>query len=1146
MTATSFGTATTPPLDLLADFRAWAVPKPPPADGKPQRRRRHFGPDGRLTAAPVDVGPAVTDGTDLADYSDPGDYSDGIGRRPGRDGAGATRVSWALIFDTETTVDAAQQLNFGAYRLVFRHWDGRTYVLEEGLFYSDNLPERDPEGYRALVDYVAAHPDADVTPGGVRIGSGRHMCRPLLNLTSRRDWVEGVLWRALDLGAVIVGFNLPFDLSRIAVGAGPGTGEHYGAFSLKVWELEGYRPRFIIRNLDSRKSLISAGSLTRNPSKSYNPRFLDLRTLTAAITDRGFSLESACKHWEVEHGKTKPAGHGTITDDYVAYCRRDVQASAELLDKVLVDFESYRIPRLGADRALSGASLAKATLKGLGVVPPMVRNSEFPVEILGASMESFYGGRSEVRTRRVHAPAQAHDFTSMYPTVNTLTGLWGLLTADTITADDATDDVRDLLDRVTVEDCYRPETWREFVGVAQILADRDTLPVRAAFAPGMSPVIGLQQVHSDRPTWYTIADLVASKILTGRVPTIIRAVRFVGHGTADTLTPSQLGTLTVDPAEGDLFRSVIELRKSSADPSTQSFLKLFANSGSYGIFSEFVAKPHAETDRRVIDVTTGADSFESSQTTTEEPGAWCFPPIAATITGSARLMLALLERAVVDAGGWWVFCDTDSMAVIVDDAGSLIPCPGGPNRDVSGRECVRALTHAQTAAIRERFDTMLNPYDRRIVPHLLKHEYSGTVYAVSAKRYATYRLDDNGKVAHVVGTDGKVIDLGKQHGVGYLLSPDIDRDDPDVPFDTTDRGWIDALWRTVVERDLGITGTDSPVTGWDRMAAVARLSVTSPHMLDQVKPLNEGKSWPDQVKPFNFLTMVTVDQLGESPGALVAPYNSDTRNIEGREFLALRDGSTHRVRFVMTDQDAEWTEELEHYIASKVPIRDMGKVVYTHDRSLERKYLAADGGPCVEDTRGILLRVPVRMRWHRFIGKEVHTLDESEHIAVGNEVIGYGGDGEWEQTLAALREAGVKAIREELDRTGSGHKYLDRDVIDWPMPPLDPFSDEYRAWQKVRPGSRDFGKLRRLISEATDPKLRKRRTERLAEWEADRETEHRKEDTVEPRITDGQLRRILNGATTRPGLNVRNRLTRFVKEREARAERATIDAAHAG
>jgi len=49
--------------------------------------------------------------------------------------------------------------------------------------------------------------------------------------------------------------------------------------------------------------------------------------------------------------------------------------------------------------------------------------------------------------------------------------------------------------------------------------------------------------------------------------------------------------------------------------------------------------------------------------TTETPGPWCFPPLATLITGAARLMLALLERSVRDAGGSYVFCDTDSMAL---------------------------------------------------------------------------------------------------------------------------------------------------------------------------------------------------------------------------------------------------------------------------------------------------------------------------------------------------------------------------------------------------------------------------------------------------------------------------------------------------
>lgn len=916
-----FGTAGIDPVDLTVNIRAWTRP-------------RSSLDSTDAAGQPPDAGCPPTTGT--------------AGRaQSGRFGP-TTRVGWALIVDTETTIDAAQQLNFGAYRLVYHHPGGRIDIAEEGLFHADNLPTRDPSGYRVLVEHARTR-RGDVTPGEVGpVGRGgaRLTSSGTLTLLSRHDWVEQILWPALQLGAVVVGFNLPFDLSRVAVDAGPGSGDNYGALSLKLWDKDGFRPRIIIRHLDSRKSLIGAGPMSRNPPGWRPPRFLDLRTLTAAITDRGFGLKSACEHWRVDNGKTDSGEHGTITDAYVDYCRRDVQATAELLGKVLTEFYSYRVPDLDPCRALSGASLAKATLKGLGIIPPLDRNPGFPDEMLGASMEAFYGGRSEVRTRRVHVPAQVHDFTSMYPTVNTLTGLWGMLTADLITADDATDGVRDLLDRVTVEECYRPDTWRDLVGVAQILADGDVLPVRAPFERGSSPVIGLQPVYSNKPTWFTIADLVASKILTGRVPTIVRAVRFVGHGKADTLKTSTLSSLKVDPTIGDMFRSVIEMRKSpDTDESTSRFLKLFANSGSYGIFSEFVSEEYAENDPRITDVTTGDTSFEHSDTRTEKPGPYCFPPIAATITGAARLMLALLERAVLDAGGWWAFCDTDSMAVICNNDGSLIPCPGGPHQDSEDRECVRALTPAQTEAIRNRFDTELNPYNRDKIPHLLKHEYSATVYAVSAKRYATYTLNDSGGVDHVTDNEGKTVSLGKQHGVGYLLPPTMDRDDPDSPLDTTDRTWIDALWRNVVERDLGI-----PVTGrirtWDALPALTRLTVTSPYLLKRLNVLNEGREWADQIKPFGFLNMVTVDKFGEKPCALVAPYSADTRNVVDREWLSFRDGRSHRVVIPhLPETDEDLTQEENEYINSRTIIRSFSKIVRRHDMSREIKYRAPDGTP---------------------------------------------------------------------------------------------------------------------------------------------------------------------------------------------------------
>ena len=51
--------------------------------------------------------------------------------------------------------------------------------------------------------------------------------------------------------------------------------------------------------------------------------------------------------------------------------------------------------------------------------------------------------------------------------------------------------------------------------------------------------------------------------------------------------------------------------------------------------------------------------------------------IAALIPSAARLMLAVLERTVTDFGGYYAFCDTDSMAVIATaEYGGMIECPG--------------------------------------------------------------------------------------------------------------------------------------------------------------------------------------------------------------------------------------------------------------------------------------------------------------------------------------------------------------------------------------------------------------------------------------------------------------------------------------
>lgn len=82
----------------------------------------------------------------------------------------------------------------------------------------------------------------------------------------------------------------------------------------------------------------------------------------------------------------------------------------------------------------------------------------------------------------------------------------------------------------------------------------------------------------------------------------------------------------------------------------------------------------------------------------EEFGEFAFPPMACFISAGARLMLAMLERAVTDAGGSYAFCDTDSMAFVSRRRGGLVPCPGGSNHTWSGLDAVRALTWDQVDA----------------------------------------------------------------------------------------------------------------------------------------------------------------------------------------------------------------------------------------------------------------------------------------------------------------------------------------------------------------------------------------------------------------------------------------------------------------
>jgi hypothetical protein len=674
---------------------------------------------------------------------------------PRRKSAPIERPRFALVLDTETTVDAAQRLNFGSYRYCRISWDGHVPHLtcvEEGLFFAADLEQRDPKGYQALIEYVRRN-RADVGPG----------FPDKLWLRSEHEFRD-VLWKeAIKKRSLIVGFNLPFDLSRLAFAWGEARGSFAGGFSLALWPRKDgggenkYRPRLAVKSIDSKRALkgfqsyrepdwidqIAVDGAPPDRAHTHHGHLLDLRSLVYALTDRSHSLASACRAFEVEHGKLAAEVHGLITPEYVDYNRSDVRATAELAGRVLAEYHRHPI-ELQPTRAYSPASMGKAYLRAFGITPILQRQQDFPREVLGYAMEAYYGGRAECRVRKVAVPVVYLDFLSMYPTVNALMGLWRFHIAERIELQEVTDHVRELLERSSADDWFDPALWRELPTLVQLQPEGEILPVRARYEDGrQSWQIGVNPLWGDA-RWYTLADAVASKLLTGRSPRILRAITFRPEGVLGGLRSVRLrGEIPIDPVTDDPFRRVIEERvrldhrqdvSESEREWLQLFLKVFANGTAYGILAEMNRQDGVES---WVQVYAGDGSFPTKVTAPERPGGFSFPPISAFIAGGARLMLALLEHEVTSGGGTYAICDTDSMAIVASERGAL----GAP---------IPQLSWEDVEQVRHRFDA-LNPYDPSLVESILKLEKENFdeglrrqlwCYAVSAKRYVLFVRDN--------------------------------------------------------------------------------------------------------------------------------------------------------------------------------------------------------------------------------------------------------------------------------------------------------------------------------------------------------------------------------------------------------------------
>ncbi len=836
-----------------------------------------------------------------------------------------------LVFDTETTVDTSQKLTFGVYRRCKLGPAGYQCV-EEGLFYEDGLEMKQRKVLERYVDDPKNLPGIEVK-----------MFPPLmrLKLYNRSDFVERVFWKAIRKGAMVVGFNLPFDLSRLAVKSTPAdTGGWSIVLSMrksrKTGEMEPYpdRPRVVITSINSKMAFISLSSILHPEEWPREGRFLDLRTLGWALRNRSYSLKSACKDFHVK-GKMEHTLTGRVTVSEINYCREDVRATSDLLNAMKREFDQHPL-ELRPDRAYSPASIAKAYLETMDIALPRTKFN-VPDKELGIAMQAYFGGRAETRIRKTPVPVVLPDFTSQYPTVNALLGNWDVLTANSVRFENCTKEVRKMLRSVKLEDTFDPTFWRELSFFALTLPDEDILPVRTVYN-GRTQNIGVNYLTSKEPIWFAGPDLVASALLTGKAPRIIKAIRMVPRGRQAGLSRTNLGGMVaINPKSDDFFCRVVEQRnvhKPTNEPLAH-FLKILGNSGSYGLFVEV----NQEKTRKPVSVKvfSGEIFREDPYFTVEKPGPWYFPPLASLIAAGGRMLLAMLEKSVAELGGSYLFCDTDSLCIVSNQRGGLVPCAGGPHRLGDGREAVKALSWKEVRRIAARFN-QLNPYNRSLVPDILKIENINFVdsdphkpqrqlfgYAISAKRYALY--SQTGKEISILKASG--------HGLGYLYPPkDEFNEDADAPE------WVVEAWDWLLRKELGLPCTEPP---WLDLPAMMRMTLTSPNVMRERRP-----EW---LAPFNFFLLPLLSDLGGYPAGcnrsnfrFITPFNSDRRKWKKLTGINLYDGQQYGIEMKPNGKQ------------DRVVPESFRIILRLYLRRPESKSLAPDGSQCLADTQGLLGR----------------------------------------------------------------------------------------------------------------------------------------------------------------------------------------------
>lgn len=220
-----------------------------------------------------------------------------------------------------------------------------------------------------------------------------------------------------------------------------------------------------------------------------------------------------------------------------------------------------------------------------------------------------------------------------------------------------------------------------------------------------------------------------------------------------------------------------------------------------------------------------------------------------------------------------------------------------------------------------------------------------------------------------------------EHGLGHLLNP--------LDPDTDDRDWIRVAYDLIITDIDLVAGGGGP--DWLDLPALTKIAITTNEVAKAFAGYNEGRSWAEQIRPFNFLlhahhsSFTTPTEADHARFRLVASYENNPALWLSLPWIDLGTGQRHRVATTgIPSPDV-------------VLLKTYREVLLRYAIHPEPKSLDPNGNPTSRRSPpGLLHRRPVTMLTLSLIGKESNRLDETIAGLIGsqdNVLLSYGDPG---------------------------------------------------------------------------------------------------------------------------------------------------------